>query len=242
MDYNWKYVTIKSARAFKVWRNWPSYAKIHFLELLREDFSNELRLFSCGCIERIIGKDFLENDKNDAINITRQAIQRRISLKRLFATKGRYRTPFDYDNLKINNGVDIRRGPDQMNIAWLRIMNRLCEKNAYDIATSITWLLEDYRVQPLFNQLRDSLISNDLFKELIDNNHYELEKIYNPELDKRFNYIFEKKGLEIYLCPGKVSYDLGIGPFFGTDLDTWKPIKEWSYGAWVFCVDSEIIR
>ena len=41
---------------------------------------------------------------------------------------------------------------------------------------------------------------------------------------------------------GKVSYDLGIGPFFGSDLDTGKSIKEWSYGAWVFCVVNEIIR
>jgi len=147
MDYNWKYVKIRSSRALRIWQDWPSYAKIKFLELLREDFSNELRLFSCWCIEKIVGKDYLENDKNDAINITRKVIQKRMSFKRLLATKGRYRTPFDYDILKINNGADIRRGPDQMNIAWLRIMNRLCDKNAYDIATSITWLLEDYRVQ-----------------------------------------------------------------------------------------------
>ncbi len=242
MDYNWKYVKIRSTAAYKVWQRWPSYSKLKFLELLKEDYSDELRLFTCWCIEEIIGKENLEKDCSSSLFKAKQVAKGRMKMRKLLATKGRYRTPFDYDNLKNNNRADLRRGPDQQNIAWLRIMNRLCDSNGYDIANSITWLLEDYKVQPLFNQLRGSLISSDMMKKLTDNNHEEIEAIYNPELEKRFNYIFKKDELEIYVNPNKVSYDLGIGPFFGTDLDTRKSVKEWSYGAWVFCVDNEIIR
>ncbi len=31
MDYNWKYVKIKSSSALRIWQEWPSYAKINFI-------------------------------------------------------------------------------------------------------------------------------------------------------------------------------------------------------------------
>lgn len=197
MYYNWKYVSINSQRAFSIWKRWPSYAKIQFLEFLKEDYSNDLRSFCNWCIERIDCDEFL--------------------------------------------GIERQVGLNQIN-TWIRIMNHLCDENAYNMTLTITQLLEDFRVQTVFNQLQDSWISSGLRGKIIDNNHKDIESMFKPELEKRFNYIFENEEFEIYVIPSKVSYDLGIGPFFGTDIDTWEPVKEWSYRAWIFCTDNNIIK
>lgn len=143
MEYNWKYAKIRSSSAFKVWQRWDSQTKIKFLELCKNDYSGKLRLFACWSIEEIIGTDNLENDENSSLLIAKKVAKGRMKLKKLLAAKGRYRTPYDYDNMELNKRADIRRGPDQRNIIWLRVMNKLCNINAYDTAKKVLKILSD---------------------------------------------------------------------------------------------------
>lgn len=242
MDYNWKYAKIQSSSAFKVWQKWDSQTKIKFLELCKNDYSGKLRLFACWSIEEIIGTDNLENDENSSLLIAKKVAKGRIKLKKLLAAKGRYRTPYDYDNMELNKRADIQRGPDQRNIIWLRVMNKLCSINAYDTTAVIVWLLEDYVAQKKFNILRNEDITYKMMHIIIRSNHEEMETIYNAELENRFNHIFDEKQLEIFVEPNKISYDLGIGPLFGMDFRKWQKVEEWSYGAWIFCLDNGIFK
>lgn len=242
MEYNWKYAKIRSSSAFKVWKNWASYHKLRFINYLRDDYSNELRLFACWCIEEIIGRDDLEKDKNSALYIAKKVARKKMRLERLLEIQGRYRTPYDYDNLMKNNYADSCKGPDQQNITWLRIMHRACHKDAYESTRYILSFLEDYRAQPMFNKLRESEISEEKMNKINDKNQNGLEEIFCNELENRFNHIFNAEELDIYVGPNVISHHLNIGPFECLQGETLQRKVLWTYGAWAFCIDNGIIK
>ncbi len=241
MDYNWKYAAVRSTTAFRVWQSWNAQSKIEFLFQCKDDFSNKMRLFACWSIEEIIGKHNLENDYNSSLYIAKKVARGKMKMHKLLAAKGRYRTPDDYDNMESNRKADMRLGPDQKNINWLRVMNKLCNVDAYGTTAAIIWLLEEYRVQERFNHLIADDKTYEMMQPVITSNHWEIEAIYNAELERGFNYIFDEKEIEIFIKPNQICYDLGVAPFIKVYPGTWSRVEKWNYGVWAFCVDNGII-